>query len=297
MSMYNRILVPLDGSPMGEQALPIVRALGTALKVPVELLRVYEPEQVFYWPNIGNYQERTQAAVGHREEVLHSLDPISASLGAAGIGVTANVHAPQSLEGQEAHRAVTPAEHIVEFAGKESTTLIIMCTHGRSGAGRWVMGSVTDKVLHATDNPILIVRSKPLESAPATADIDRIIVPWDGSEVAERIWPHAIDLSQGLGVKLHLIHTIPEDRSHALEEDHLQRIGERLVRDGAHSFDTSLLHGDPANAIVDMTHQHPNALVAMTTHGRSGVGRWVMGSVTDKVVRYAGGAVLVTRAL
>lgn len=229
-------------------------------------------------------------------KVLHSLDPISASLGDAGISVTTNVHAPRSLEGQEAHKATTPAEHIVEFAGKGSNTLIVMCTHGRSGAGRWVMGSVTDKVLHATTNPILIVRSKPQESAPAAANIDSIILPWDGSEVAEEIWPHAIALSQGLGVKLHLVHTIPEDMSHALEEDHLQRMGERLLRDGAHSFDTSLLHGDPANAIVDMTHQYPNALVAMTTHGRSGIGRWVMGSVTDKVVRYSGGAVLVTRA-
>ncbi len=294
--MYNRILVPLDGSPMGEQALPFVRALGSGLKIPVELLRVYEPEQVFYFPNISHFQERTQAAAAHREEVLHSLDPISASLGAAGISVTATVHEPQSHEGHEGHRAGTPAEHIVEFAGKDANTLIVMCTHGRSGTDRWVMGSVTDKVLHATANPLLIVRSKPQESAPTTANIDSIILPWDGSEVAEEIWPHAIALSKGLGVKLHLIHTIPQDLSHALEEDHLQRMGERLVRDGAHSFDTSLLHGDPANAIVDMTHKYPNALVAMTTHGRSGVGRWVMGSVTDKVVRYSGGAVLVTRA-
>ena len=228
---------------------------------------------------------------------MHSLDPISASLGQAGISVTVTVHEPQSDEGhQHGHRTATPAEHIVEFGRKDQNTLIVMCTHGRSGAGRWVMGSVTDKVLHATTNPLLIIRSKPLENAPEAANIDRIILPWDGSEVAEEIWPHAIALSKGLGVKLHLVHTIPQDRSHALEEDHLQRMGERLVRDGAHSYDTSLLHGDPANAIVDMTHEYPDALVAMTTHGRTGVGRWVMGSVTDKVVRYSGGAVLVTRA-
>jgi nucleotide-binding universal stress UspA family protein len=53
--MYNKILVPLDGSPFCAQALPYVRMLGTALKCPVELLRIFEPEPVYYWPSIGNY--------------------------------------------------------------------------------------------------------------------------------------------------------------------------------------------------------------------------------------------------
>ncbi len=76
----------------------------------------------------------------------------------------------------------------------------------------------------------------------------------------------------------------------------MRRVGDTLVQDGAHFYDTSLVHGDPAQAIVDMTQQFPQSIVAMTTHGRSGVGRWVMGSVTDRVVRYSAGPVLVTRA-
>ena len=170
-----------------------------------------------------------------------------------------------------------------------------MGTHGRSGIGRWVMGSVTDKVLHATTNPLMIVRCKE-ESASGDAKLDAIILPWDGSAVAEQVWPHAVALSKALGVKLHLVTIIPPDRSHAMEEDHLRRMGDRLVQDGAHSYDTSLHHGDPGNAIVEMTHEFPGALVAMSTHGHSGVGRWVLGSVADKVARHAAGPVLVTCA-
>ena len=103
-------------------------------------------------------------------------------------------------------------------------------------------------------------------------------------------------LSKALGVKLLLVTSIPAEQSPAHEEDHLRQLGERLVGEGAHTFESRVLHGDPANAIVDLTHEMPNALVAMTTHGRSGVGRWVLGSVTDRVVRYSGGPVLVSRA-
>ena len=296
--MYNKILVPLDGSPIGEQTIPYVRILGTALKSPVELLRIFEPPPVYYWPAIANYQERAQAAAQHVEEVLHSLDPIVDSLKAAGISATATVHQPrtQLSEGEEpSHTGTSPAEHIVQVAERDSETLIAMCTHGRSGLGRWVMGSVTDKVLHATTNPILIVRGKEA-SAPGDVKLDRIIVPWDGSAVAEQIWPHAVALSQAAAVKIHLMTVIPPDRSHTVEEDHLRQMGDRLVQQGAHSYEVSCLDGEPADVIVNMTQEFGDALVAMTTHGRSGVGRWVMGSVTDRVVRHAAGAVLVTRA-
>ena len=297
--MYKKILVPLDGSPLGGQALPYVRLLGTALKVPVELLRVYEPEPVYYFPSLSQFQERVQAAAQHREEALHSLDSIGDSLKSQRINVTTTVYEPHGAP-QAAHNphdpGLAPAHHIIEVAEREADTLIVMCTHGRSGIGRWVMGSVTDKVLHATTNPLFIVRGQPEESAQADAKLESIIVPLDGSAIAEQILPHAVALSQALRAKLRPLSIIPSDQSHAREEDHLSRLGERLVKQGAHSFEVRVLHGEPAHAIVDMTHEFPGALVAMTTHGHSGIGRWVLGSVTDKVVRHSAGPVLVTRA-
>ena len=295
--MYDRILVPLDGSPLSGQTVPYVRILGAALKSPVELLRVYEPEPVYYQPDIAHWQERVQAAEQHREEASHALDSVSETLKAVGISVTANFLEPHSGAGQVPRDPPgDPIHHIIEVAEKQANTLVVMCTHGRSGMGRWVMGSVTDKVLHAITNPLFIVRAKPEGSAPAEAKLESIIVPVDGSAIAERIFPHAVNLSKALSIPIRLVSVIPSEESHAHEEDHLRQLGERLVADGAHSSVSHVSHGDAASAIVELTNEFPDALVAMTTHGRSGVGRWVMGSVTDRVVRYAAGPVLVTRA-
>ena len=296
--MYDRILVPLDGSPLSGLTVPYVRILGAALKSPVELLRVYEPEPVYYYPEPAHFQERAQAAQQHRQEATHYLDSVSETLKAAGISVTANLLEPHSGEGQVPRdRPGDPVHHIIEVAENEANTLVVMCTHGRSGMGRWVMGSVTDKILHAIASPLFIVRGKPEESVPADAKLESIIVPMDGSEIAERILPHAVNLSKALAIPIRLVSVIPSEQSHAHEEEHLGQMGERLIADGAHSSVPRVTHGDPANAIVELTNEFPDALVAMTTHGRSGVGRWVMGSVTDRVVRYAAGPVLVTRAV
>ena len=297
--MYKKILVPLDGSSSGEQTIPFARLLGSRLQCPVELVRVYEPETVFFFPGLRDYQERAEAAAKHHEEARHSLDPIRDSLRAQGITATAVIHEPDPsphVTSGPREAVLDPAHHIVEEAGKEADTLIMMCTHGRSGVGRWTMGSVTDKVLHATTSPLFVVRGAEGGSTSGEATIGSIIVPLDGSAVAEQALPHAVALSKGLGVKLLLVTSIPSAESHAHEEDHLRQLGERLVGDGAHSFEARVLHGDPANVIVDLTHEMPDALVTMTTHGRSGIGRWVLGSVTDRVVRYSGGPVLVTRA-
>ncbi len=97
-----------------------------------------------------------------------------------------------------------------------------------------------------------------------------------------------------LVTELRLASVIATDRSHALEEDFLNRLGEKLVKEGANSFEAHILHGDPAHAIVDMAHEFPDALITLTTHGHSGVGRWIMGSVTDRVVRHSHSPVLVS---
>lgn len=277
--MYKKILVPLDGSSPGEQAIPFVSLLGSRLKCPVELVRVYEPEPVYYFPGLRDYQEREAAAAQHHEEVRHSLDPIRDSLQEQGITATAVIHEPDpSPHGRNVPReaVIDPAHHIVEEAGKEADTLIMMCTHGRSGVGRWAMGSVTDKVLHATTSPLFVVRGSEEGSTSGEAKIESIIVPLDGSAMAEQALPHAVNLSKALGVKLLLVTSIPSDQSHAHEEDHLRQLGERLVSEGAHSFEARVLHGDPANVIVDLTHEMPTQFLSRHDHPRA-LRRWPVG--------------------
>lgn len=297
--MYQRMLVPMDGSPLCERVLPYVRELAKGLQLPVHLFRVFDPQPEFFYPDIRHYQERLEAAAQLRQQIEESLDKIKSSLQDLGLDASSTVHdpGPASHEGHSGEHVIgDPAHHIVDEAAKEAGTLIVMCTHGRSGVGRWIMGSVTDKVLHATTNPLLIVRAATVGRAPAEHQIDSVVVPLDGSALAERILPHAVFVAQGLGLKVRPVRVTPTDIADADAAHHLREVRERLEQDGVATAAEQVLHGDPANVIVDLTEETPGSLVAMTTHGRSGIARWVVGSVAERVIHYAASPVLVVRA-
>ena len=296
--MYKRILVPLDGSPMGDRVLPYVRNLGKKLEAKVELFRVFDPQPEFFYPEPFEFQDRHDALERYREEVMTAMGTAKTDLEAAGVAATAVFHGPAKVEtgGEKTdHTFGTAAEHIVLESEKVQDTLIVMSTHGRSGVGRWVMGSVTDKVLHAVKTPLLIIRAEG-NDAILDGSMGHIVVPLDGSALAENILPHAVVLAKALEAKICLVRATADDKVDADERDHLERLGERILAQGVTSVECVVLHGDPAAAIVDLTHEHPDALVAMTTHGRSGMGRWLMGSVADRVVRHAAGPVMVLRS-
>jgi nucleotide-binding universal stress UspA family protein len=295
--MYSRILVPLDGSPLGDRVLPYVRNLGKKLGAKVELLRVFDPEPEYFYPEPFEFQDRHEASVHRREDVMTAMGTAKTHLEAAGVAATAVIHGPECEEDADKkaeYKFGAAAEYIVRESEKDTDTLIVMSTHGRSGAGRWVMGSVTDKVLHAVKTPLMIIRAED-NDAVLDGTMGHIIVPLDGSDLAETILPHAITLAKALGAKVSLVRATLEDSADADERDRLERVAERVRGEGVADVESMVLHGDPAAAIVDLTHDYPDALVAMTTHGRSGVGRWLMGSVTDRVVRHAAGPVMVLR--
>ena len=97
------------------------------------------------------------------------------------------------------------AEQIINEAEKDPNTLIAMVTHGRSGLGRWVLGSVTDKVLHATTNPLLITHAQDEASANSHPTLKNLIVPLDGSPLAGRVLPHVETLAPALGLNVILV--------------------------------------------------------------------------------------------
>jgi nucleotide-binding universal stress UspA family protein len=217
----------------------------------------------------------------------------------------------------------SPAPAIASEAVKEPDTLIAMTTHGRSGIGRWLLGSVTDKVLRATTNPLLVVRAYDQENPPEAVQLQSIIVPLDGSLLAEQVLPHAASLARALKLRVLLVRANPSlgeyhkyvehyplDSSSTIsrmyeeffrEEDarameYLHRVKEKLNQRRVFSVEERLLKGHAAEAIVELARETPHSLVAMTTHGRSGIGRWLLGSVTDRVVRHSRDPVLVVRA-
>ena len=299
--MYTRLLVPLDGSELAEQVLPPVRSLAKGLHARVDLLRVFSPVTPdLIDPAHGQYVDRVAEAL--RVQAQDYLDAVAAPLRREGIAVACEVH-----EGNA-------ADLIVRAAEWEPGTLVAMATHGRSGIGRWVLGSITDKVLHATTKPLLVVRARQ-GAPPAGAPLRSVIVPLDGSPLAEQVLPHAAALAEALALRVVLARVSPtteelyrasgflggmyQDIATQVEEEaqhYLREVGARLREQRGLSVEERLLRGHPAGAIVELAQETPGTLVAMTTHGRSGIGRWMLGSVTGRVVRHAPCPVLVVRA-
>jgi nucleotide-binding universal stress UspA family protein len=286
--MYKKILVPLDGSKLAEGVLPYARLLAGALKLPVDLIRVNDPETAA--PGTGAIQE-----ADYLKEIGASFPP--------SLAVNCCV---------ENGRA---AEVIVDSASRDRGTLITMATHGRSGAQRWLLGSVAQKVLQATINPLLLIRPKDGSTSSANVRLDTVILPLDGSHLAEKVLPHVAYLAKHLKLEVVLIRTyelpttgyfmatgisppaIGELGAKIKEEtaDYLRAKAEELRSEGIEKVSFIAVEGRGAEEIIDLAQKTPDNLVAMSTHGRSGMGRWVLGSVTDRVVCYCGDPVLVIR--
>ena len=308
--MYTRILAPLDGSKVSERILPYAQALAAGLSLPVTLLFAVEPEHPSISQSLNQirHQEETES---HRSgQARRYLDAAAARLRNTGLSVdTATPHGE-------------PSATIVDEAAKDPGMLITMASHGRSGLARWWLGSVTDKVLHLTGNPLLIIRSGAEPQAAPEGALERITVPVDGSDLAEQILPHVAYISAAMGLAVDLVQvtpseseyyrsmsvapgvlppTLPSYQSFADIVDYeawnyLADVKGRLEQQGAHSVTEHVLHGTAADSIADLAIATANNLVAMTTHGRSGVGRLVLGSVAERVVRQSGDPVLLVRA-
>lgn len=299
--MFTKILIPLDGSTTAEKALPFARILTSAMKIPLELLEVVDVSaaSVHLAAEKARYLDAL-IAEGERASREH-LKEVSADL--PGIKLTCTVERGN------------PAEAIIEKAAIDSGTLIAMATHGRSGVTRWMMGSVAEKVLRGSDNPLLLVRADEEAKTDGAARIKSIIVPLDGSELAETVLPIAVELAKSLQLETVLCraYELPASAYYGREddlpnydqmlrdlkaevEDYLAKKTASLKLAGLTKVSWVALDGSSAEEIIRYARNHPGALIAMCTHGRSGVRRWVLGSVTEKVVRHSGAPVLVVHA-
>ena len=305
--MYKRIVVPLDGSGLAEQVLPYVCFVAKYQQAQVELLRVVDeaPAHLLH-PRYGLTGSQVwQAMLSESQDYLCQ---VQSGLECVGLTVSGTV------------LAGVPAARIVAHADMEEDTLIAMTTHGRSGIGRWAMGSVTDKVLRASRSPLLMVRSKAPAEIKQEVELKQIILPLDGSRFAEQALSHAVTLAgpRNLPVLLTGVTPMVGDygnymayslnvpssanphetwlaHDEAAAKKYLHGVRERLLLHGVQSVEKRVLSGRPADAIVDLARETPYSVVVMTTHGRSGIGRWLLGSVADKVMRGSGSPVLVVR--
>jgi nucleotide-binding universal stress UspA family protein len=295
--VYTKILVPLDGSKIAEGILPYARTIAQTFKLPVELLHAIDPEVIstFTDPSHGRYADNVEA--GMKSYALDYLKPVAASLANA---LTAHCRVEVG----------TPADVIVERASAERDTLIAMATHGRSGVQRWLLGSVADKVLHMTTSHLLLARTAEQLDSREAAPLKSIVVPLDGSELAEKVLPSVVVLAKGMSLDVILIRayelpnalyatdeSMPKllelvDRLKREANSYLEGKVQQLRREGLNRISYVVREGNGAAEIIDFARKTPENLIAMCTHGRSGIRR-VLGSVTDRVVRNSWDPVLV----
>ncbi len=282
--MIRTVLVPLDGSERAESVLPYTEqiAVGTGSEL-VLLTAVYLSSAWGGWPVREDLGKATVAAQTYLESKRDELK-------SRGLKVkTVMAYQPQ-------------ADSILNAAADEDADLIAMSTHGRSGMTRWISWSVADKVLHATHRPLLLVRATEPDYRKEAPVIQKILVPLDGSPLAEGVLPFVVGLAKALDASLELFHALPTVELHpgvevgrlptpelfnglaAQANELLARVVKDVQKEGVKARGLFTI-GPAVNEIVNAAEREGVGLIAMATHGRSGIGRWMIGSVADAVVR------------
>lgn len=302
--MAGRILVPLDGSALAEQALPCAITLARGMSAELFLLRaIWVPEDIL--DILTDPVSEIDMVVDRLESDAHEyLAPLAERVGATGVSTRYGV------------RRGPAADTILEFAERGHVDHIVMATHGYSGIRRWTHGSVAERVLQASRAPLLLVRASE-QAQPVDLQkpkcCDRIMVPLDGSAMAEQVLPVVAQVVRAFGARLTLFQ-VPITSSNGwmtgdwvapiqgvletAEEDsqrYLDSVAERLEKQGI-AVDTATAMGPVATSIIEYAEANHIDLIAMCTHGRTGLMRWALGSVADRVLRAGSTPILLVRA-
>ena len=158
-----------------------------------------------------------------------------------------------------------------------------MSTHGQSGIRRWTIGSIANKVVRATKRPVALVRAEGTRpEVPQKGMLRKALLPLDGSKESEVAIPYVAELASRLGISVVLLQVLAIGYK-ALAEDYLEKIGAQLKQKGV-TVESRVMYGEAATEIINLAAEIHADVVAMSTHGRSGIGRWVLGSVAERVL-------------
>jgi nucleotide-binding universal stress UspA family protein len=264
-----RVLVPLDGSTLAEAILPVVERLARDHEAEVILLEVLAG------------QGTREAAHDAEHQAGDYLQRMVDSLRRRGL---------RQVRACVWHGDADQA--IANAATRERPDFIAMATHGRSGLDWLRFGSVAEGVVRRAPVPVLLVRGS---AAWGRGGIDRILVPLDGSEASETVLPIVACLAGPFDFEVQLLHVVETSLSGALagatgvhdpetEAAYLAGVAAALEARGLRAGVT-LRVGLPAEVIPAVAVETKCGLVAMSTHGRSGLGRLFLGSVAERVLR------------
>jgi nucleotide-binding universal stress UspA family protein len=297
--MYTRMLIPLDGSTVAEQVLPYARSLARGLGIPVDLLEVVDADAFKLLADSEKGRFIDIVLAEKMQSCRSYLDTIARSFDGSPVNCFAVIGKAEEI--------------IIEKAGAEANTLIVMATHGRSGIQRWLLGSVAEKVLNGANRPLLLVRAIEPGKTDGEAAFKTVVVALDGSPLAEKVLPHVVDLAKKAKLKVIFIRAYAVPPTISAEEygnlqtdlidhlewearDYLETKIREVKEQGLVDVEAVVKFGYGAEEIITLGRDTPDNFIAMCTHGRSGIGRWVLGSVTQRVVQHSGDPVLIIRA-
>jgi nucleotide-binding universal stress UspA family protein len=306
-AMFQTIVVPLDGSRFGEQALPLALTLARRASAHLRVVHKHMPPPPVYADSALASDPALEAQSRDQERAY--LDAVVQKLFAAGAASASSALVEGPL-----------LDALCGHVAEAKADLVVMTTHGRGPLTRFWLGSVADGLVRRLTVPLLLVRPHEHESeVDLTKErlLRHLLIPLDGTPYAEAILKPALALGSLMGAEytlLRVIEPVPVvgldvpgyaaagldvtllDRLQALSRDYLHAVAERLRRQGARVQTDIVINQLAAGAILgEVAARRPDAL-ALQTHGRGGLARLFLGSVADKVLRGATVPVLVQRS-
>jgi nucleotide-binding universal stress UspA family protein len=304
-AMYHSILVPLEGSAFAEQALPVAFEIARRSSASVTLLRVHVPLAPAFAEGYPPFEYHIEQGV--RERATTYIQDVARRYADPKVPVT-----PLVLDG-------TVTDTVCDHVRSSGTDLVVLSTHGRGPLARFWLGSVADELIRKLRLPVLAVHPHEEGSVPSNK-FRHILIPLDGSPLSEEIIEPAVALGVlgnaeytlvrfisptiiggatisdvgGVMVDETLLHRLEEVHAEARREaeTYLRAIAEGLRKRGLKVQTRVLDSEQPALAVLAQARDLKADLIAIATHGRSGVNRLLLGSVADKVLRGASVPVL-----
>lgn len=300
------LLVPLDGSALAEQILPYVQLLASIWGGDVRLLHAIGAAERAALQDDGAARSEVDPA---------QTPPVCAQCMMVSICHHAGCHV--SIQATELRKQNIPAiadvqpgaaAKIIDAAAHSSDTLIAMTTHADGGLRRWARGSVADQLLHTTSAPLLLVREAPFP--PREPALKRILTPLDGSALARRALPLAIELAARADAELMLLQIVaPSIEEYLWSGPAAAMIRQQMHEQAMQTFDeiaaglprrpvmitTATAIGPPAATIVEEASRRRADLIVMATHVDSGLRRWARGSVADQLLQLSNTPLLLVR--
>lgn len=282
--MFKRILAALDGSQLAESALPYVSDLAGRFRSQVHLVTV----------------------ISEAERGL-GLDRVFDAY----LARIADQLRENKVTAKTALLSGNPSDEILKYAEKNNIDLIAITSLGKGGSGRWNLGSVAEKVSVASSVAVLLVPVKSGAGAPSGTFFTKILVPVDVSDLGGAALPCVFALGPKARSSVTLIYVEPkpytptqlarkyyEETAEYLRKnvrEYLEKTAKDMREDGIEA-DYEIVTGDPAEQILNYARNKMCDLIAMSTHGRTGIVRWALGSVANKVLHTTTIPLLLVRA-